>query len=66
MCSPIAPRKYILPTIPVPSLINHIKVAANREEVLLPKSTLSSSDFVDKDLDKLLAYALKNINDIKP
>jgi hypothetical protein len=43
------------------------RVAANQVEVLLPKSTLTSSASVDKDHpDKLLENALKNTNNIKP
>jgi len=48
----------ILPTIPVPSFINHINVAAKGVEVLLPTPTPSSIALVDKDPDKLLAKAL--------
>jgi hypothetical protein len=47
----------ILPTIPVPSLINHINVAAKGVEELLPTPTPSSTALVDKDPDKLLANA---------
>jgi hypothetical protein len=41
----------------VPSLINHINVAAKGVEVLLPTPTPSSTALVDKDPDKLLANA---------
>lgn len=57
---PLSHANRILPTIPVPSLVSHIMVAASGVEVLLPTPTPSRTAFVDNEPDKLLAKAYKN------
>jgi hypothetical protein len=51
----------IRPTIPVPTFINHINVAAKGVEVLLPTPTPSNIALVDKDPDKRSNESLEYI-----
>ena len=58
---PLNQAKRILPTIPVPSLMSHMSVAARGVEVLLPTPTPSSTALVDKEPERLLAKACKKM-----
>jgi len=57
----LSQAKRILPTIPVPSLMSHMRVAARGVEVLLPTPTPSSTALVANEPERLLAKAWKII-----